>query len=89
MHKFTDPTALSRMAANESRSLKIPVVDISGNGPEVGDRLVEAVIKCGFVFVRGKALEFDSDVINRTFNLVTMKPYLYCCLVKVINKLTG
>lgn len=59
------------MAANGLSSAQIPVIDISSDGDELGEELVGAVVKWGFVFIHGNALGFDSHVIDDAFELVT------------------
>lgn len=58
------------MAARGSSPVQIPVIDISGNGQKVGNELLDAVTKWGFVFIHGEALGFDKEIIDDTFDLV-------------------
>lgn len=53
------------MAANH-----IPVIDLSKLGQDTGDRLVDAVHKWGFAFVKGSNTGFTAQLINHIFDLV-------------------
>lgn len=61
----------SDLAASESTPVNIPVIDISGDGQEVGNELLDAVTRWGFVFIHGEALGFDKEIIDDTFDLVS------------------
>lgn len=58
------------MAISPASDVQIPVIDLSGDGEQVGDELIAAFRKWGFVFVRGEALGFEKQAIETTFDLV-------------------
>ena len=65
------------MTANECSRAQIPLIDLSGDEQRVGNELLEAVMKWGFVFIRGEALGFSPQVIEDTFDLVTSHTHPY------------
>ena len=48
----------------------LPIIDISQATPETGDQLVEAASKWGFLYIRNQGLGFDTEIIDRIFELV-------------------
>ena len=58
---------------NQQLEAQIPVIDISGEGKKVGDDLIAAIKRWGFVFIRGAALGFDEQAIDHTFELVKIQ----------------
>ena len=58
------------MSARECSSVQIPLIDLSGDEEHVGNELLEAVMKWGFVFIHGEALGFSPLAIEDTFDLV-------------------
>ena len=66
------------MTANRCSRVQIPLIDLSGDEEHVGNELLEAVMKWGFVFIHGEALGFSPRVIEDTFDLVTIDkcPYM-------------
>ena len=75
---LTSAKASSKMTANVCSGAQIPVIDLSGDEEHVGNELLEAVMKWGFVFIHGEALGFSPQVIEDTFDLVTIdsRPYI-------------
>ena len=64
----------------------IPVIDVSEHTQEVGDNLIAAVIKWGFVYVRGET-GFSSDVIERIFAIVCIHQCHKCKNLRAYVKL--
>lgn len=62
---------MSDKAAMDSTSVQIPVIDISGDDQKVGNELLDAVIRWGFVFIHGEALGFNKEIIDDIFDLVS------------------
>ena len=57
-------------------SLQIPVIDISdADAEDTADRLVDAVARYGFAFVRGEGIGFTKPILDNAFELV--KPELF------------
>lgn len=63
---------------NQLLDAQIPVIDISGDSKKVGDDLIAAIKRWGFVFIRGAALGFDEQAIDSTFDLVKIQPSRAC-----------
>ena len=59
---------------NSLLDAQIPVIDISGDREKVGDGLIAAIKRWGFVFIRGAALGIDEQAIDATFELVKIHP---------------
>lgn len=59
------------MAARRDAETAIPVIDISRHDPQVADDLVAAVIKWGFVYVRGD-VGFTKPEVDGMFDLVRL-----------------
>ena len=51
-------------------NLQIPVIDLSHPTPHTADKLIDAVSRYGFVFVKGEGLGFTSQILDDTFALV-------------------
>ena len=58
------------MAALNNNVPHIPVIDLSNDTFEMGDLLIDALSKWGFVFIRSVGSGFTPAVIDRTFELV-------------------
>ena len=61
------------MAASKATEAHIPVIDISNHDPQVGDDLIAAVVKWGFVYVRGH-IGFSAHEIDKVFEIVRFTP---------------
>ena len=48
----------------------IPVIDISNVNDEVGETLVEAASKWGFVYIRSHGLDMTAETVNHVFDIV-------------------
>ena len=48
----------------------LPIIDLSQATTETGDQLVEAASKWGFLYIRNRGLGFDTEIIDRIFELV-------------------
>lgn len=77
-HFLSSSKASSKMTANGCGRVQIPLIDLSGDEEHVGNELLEAVMKWGFVYIHGEALGFSSQVIEDTFDLVATdaRPYI-------------
>ncbi len=51
-------------------TLDIPVIDITDTGHAIGDSLVQAAAKFGFVFVRDCGVDIPPEEINSIFMIV-------------------
>ena len=51
-------------------NLQIPVIDLSHATAQTADKLIDAVSRYGFVFVKGEGLGFTSQILDDTFALV-------------------
>lgn len=65
------------MAANA----QIPIIDISANGADqagVARRLVDAAAEHGFIYIRNTGKDISTDLIQRTFELVSIRRASRC-----------
>ncbi len=61
----------SKWSNDPSLRVQIPVIDISEAGEaETADQLVDAVVRYGFVFVKGEEIVFTRQVLDDVFALV-------------------
>lgn len=63
---------MSGMSPTQSngQNLQIPVIDLSHATASTADKLIDAVSRYGFVFVKGEGLGFTSRILDDTFALV-------------------
>ena len=58
-------------------TIQIPVIDISeaseADAVETADRLVDAITRYGFVFVKGDGIGFTRPILDSVFALVRLK----------------
>ena len=59
---------------NQLSDAQIPVIDISADSEKVGDDLIAAIKRWGFVFIRGAGLSLDEQTVDDTFELVKIQP---------------
>ncbi len=61
----------SKRSNDPSLRVQIPVIDISEAGEaETADQLVDAVVRYGFVFVKGDEIVFTRQILDDVFALV-------------------
>ena len=64
------------MKSNDS-NIQIPVIDISeasaADTVDTADRLVDAITRYGFVFVKGEGIGFTRPILDKVFALVRSK----------------
>lgn len=61
------------MGSPNDEMLHIPVLDLSNDTAQIGDLLVDAVSKWGFVFIRSVGSGFTPEIIDRTFEMVRLE----------------
>lgn len=63
------------MVSVNDEMVVIPVIELSNNSAQIGDLLVDAVSKWGFVYVRSFGSGFPPEIIDRTFEVVRLGVY--------------
>ncbi len=60
---------------DKNHAIQIPVIEIPeiGSDEAIGNALVDACARFGFVFIKGKSLGFTPDILNSTFGLVSIQ----------------
>ena len=58
------------LSQRNGTNLQIPVIDLSQATAQTADKLIDAVSRYGFVFVKGEGLGFTSQMLDDTFALV-------------------
>lgn len=53
--------------------ITIPVIDLSKSKQESAHALVSAAASSGFVFIKSVDLDFDADIINQIFKVVSQR----------------
>ena len=78
---------MSGMSPTQSngQNLQIPVIDLSHATATTADKLVDAVSRYGFVFVKSKGLGFTSEIIDDTFALVSQKPRIFVFIFQIYD----
>ena len=61
------------MDGNHTQHAEIPVIDISKPDEQIGDELIAAVVKWGFVYLHGR-VGFTSNIIDDMFEIVSFIP---------------
>jgi hypothetical protein len=61
------------MVSVNDEVIHIPVIYLSNNIAQIGDLLVDAVSKWGFVFIRSVGSGFPPEIIDRTFEVVRLE----------------
>lgn len=62
---------LAPMALGHNNEARVPVIDISKHDPQVADEMLAAVVKWGFVYVRGYS-GFTPIEIDGMFDIVRL-----------------
>ena len=61
------------MADSDDDVLYIPVIDLSNDTTQAGGLLVDAISKCGFVFIRSVGSGFTPEFVDHAFELVRLR----------------
>lgn len=61
------------MPLSDHKAINIPVIDILNANAQIGEQLINAVVRWGFVFIKGHGSGFTSDVIDNMFQIVSLK----------------
>jgi hypothetical protein len=59
------------MAISNGDIVQIPVINISEPNESVGDALIDAASKHGFLYVESKGTGFTAEYVDRAFELVS------------------
>ena len=78
---------MSGMSPTQSngQNLQIPVIDLSHATATTADKLIDAVSRYGFVFVKGEGLGFTSEILDNTFALVSQKPRILVSIFQIYD----
>ena len=78
--------------SNES-TVQIPVINISeaneSDAIDTADRLVDAITRYGFVFVKGEGMGFTRPILDNVFALVRSKHLLQAGISKDLDSQKG
>lgn len=59
------------MPLSDQKAVNIPVIDILNADAQVGEQLVDAVVRWGFVFIKAHGSGFTPDIIDNMFQIVS------------------
>jgi hypothetical protein len=62
------------MTLSKGDAVQIPVINISDPAEDVGEALVHAAAKYGFIYVESKGTGFTPGHVDRAFELVGLYP---------------
>ena len=68
---------------SNGQNLQIPIIDLSHATATTADKLVDAVSRYGFVFVKGEGLGFTSKILDNTFALVSQDPRIFVSIFQI------
>ena|SRR6266536_4836625 len=74
------------MAISNGDIVQIPMINISDRNATVGDALIDAAAKYGFIYIESKGTGFSLEHVDRAFELVSLGAgsvdyYLFSCLL--------